>query len=146
MTSHDTTIKLHGSRELYSRAIQESIDHETKADELEKLGSGLARMEYEKSLHIEEQWIGKDHPFVKELQEKLHEPTGSWKRAAHRHGAKALKASLQHEKAEDFLLKAGDKEHAHKEYNSALAIEEHVLGKTHPMVTSLKEKIIIARE
>ncbi|KAL3924808.1 MAG: hypothetical protein SGILL_000818 [Bacillariaceae sp.] len=134
-------------RELYAHAIQASLDHEHKGDELEKLGKPeLAAKEYDKSLHMEEHWIGKGHPIVKEFQEKLHEPTGSWKRAAHRHGADALKASLQHEKAGDLLCKAGDKETAKKEYNTALAIEEHAVGKNHPMVTSLKKKAIIATE
>ena len=142
-----TKTKVHVPREVYAHAIQVSLDHETKADELEKLGRPeLAAKEYDKSLQMEEQWIGKEHPIVKEFQEKLHEPTGSWKRAAHRHGAEALKASLQHEKAGDFLCKAGDKEKAKMEYNSAVAIEEHVVGKNHPMVTSLKEKAIIATE
>lgn len=139
-------IKVHIPREVYAHAIEESLDHEAKADELEKLGSELASKEYEKSLHMEEQWIGKDHPIIKEYQEKLHQRAGSWKRSAHRPGAEALKASLQHEKAGDFLVKAGDKEHAKMEYNSALAIEEHVLGRNHPMTTSLKEKVIIAME
>ena len=142
-----STIQSHIPREAYTHAIKESLDHEAKADELEKLGSEMAATkEYVKSLHMEENCLGKDHPIVKEFQEKLHQPIGSWKRSAHRTGADALKASLEHEKAGDFLIKAGSKEHAKMEYKSALAIEEHVLGKNHPMTASLKEKVIIATE
>ncbi|KAG7367613.1 expressed tetratricopeptide repeat protein [Nitzschia inconspicua] len=136
-------------REQFTHDIQESFDHERKADELERLGKhNLAVREYQKSLELEERCLGKHHPVVEEFRHKLEIPQdgpASWKRTAHRHSAELLTESFQHEREGDILHKLGFDEKAKHEYDRALNIETHVVGKHHPMVIALKEKMILER-
>jgi tetratricopeptide (TPR) repeat protein len=134
-------------REVFAHVIQESLDHEKKADELQRLGKlDLAAREYEKSLELEEKCLGKDHPVVRAFRHKLELPSTpetSWKRTAHRPAAEALAESLHHEREGDYLHKLGYNDLAKHEYDMALKIEKHVVGPDHPMVTSLEQKVIL---
>ena len=133
-------------REQFTHAMEVSLNHEKKGDELQRLGRiELAAKEYEKSLELEEKYLGKDHPVVEDFRHKLDVPptTAPWKRTAHRPAAELLAESLHHEREGDFLHKLGYDDLARHEYDAALKIEKHVVGAEHPMVTSLEEKIIL---
>lgn len=92
----------------------------------------------------------KKHPVVKELRHSkvdLPKPDGGqtdWKRTAHRPAADALAAALHHEQ-EEHLHKLGCQTKALHEYDVALQVEAKELGKDHPKVTSLIEKVVLEK-
>jgi tetratricopeptide (TPR) repeat protein len=136
-------IKQYIPRQVYAHAVEESLELEKKGDELDKLGRPeLAARKYQKSVHLEEEVLGEHHPVVEEFHTKIIN-SEEWKPSLHRVAADALSSSLAHEKEGDKLVKLGQKEKARHEYDVALKIEEKVVGQNHPMVNSLKEKIII---
>jgi tetratricopeptide (TPR) repeat protein len=56
----------------YLRRLKISIEHETNGDRLGKLADyGPALKEYQKSLDVEEETIGRDHPVVAALYRKM---------------------------------------------------------------------------
>jgi hypothetical protein len=140
------TAKQYISREKYVAALNLSIQSEKKGDELTKLGRPeLAAREYAKSIKIEESLLGKSHPLVEKLRSKLTAKKG-WTKTAQRNEMNALEQSFKHEKRGDYLVKTGQKDSAIREYTASLKIEMTIMGKEHPVVTSLVQKVILATE
>jgi hypothetical protein len=93
--------------------IQESLDHEMKADQLQRLGKlDLAAREYEKSLHLQERCFGKHHQLVEDFryrkllvlqQGSTTTTTPAWKRSAHRPAADALLISFENTKKKEII-------------------------------------------
>lgn len=132
-TSTEHQLHHYVPHEKYVRVMEESLKHEEKADELQKLGKdSLAAREYQKALQLEERCLGKKHPVVKDLRHSkvdLPKPDGGqmdWKRTAHRPAADALAAALHHEQEGEYLHKLGCQTKALHEYDAALQVEAKV--------------------
>jgi hypothetical protein len=129
-------------RTKYVAVLTKSIAIEVKADKLSELGrKELAAKEYAKCLKIEDQVLGKDHPLVKELKNKLTNKSG-WEKTTQRKGMKALEQSFKNEKQADYLAKNEKEDLSVRAYEVSLRLEKAVLGSDHPVVASLREKIL----
>jgi tetratricopeptide (TPR) repeat protein len=140
-----STIGTYIPREKYSAALSKSIELEKNGDKLSKLGKlELAMREYKKSLKLEEVYLGQHHRMISDYHDKLLEKAGSLKRNSQRLTSRALSKSLDIEKEGDQLRRLGRVELAQRRYKKSYTIEKVVLGEEHPMVTSLKTKMIIS--
>ena len=126
------------SRERYVATLTEAIHYEKKGDYLEKHGQyDLATRAYTTGLQLEEKMLGKSHPLVFQLREKLLVKRGSLQKTFQRKDMKALEDSFKHEKHVNYLMKAGQMTSAVREYKYCLKIEKRVIGKNHHMVSQL---------
>ncbi len=134
------------SRQKYAAAVTASIQLETKADQLAKLGKwDLALRQYQKSIDIQEAYIGNHHSVVSACHDKLLAKSGSWKKTSIHPSSVGFLQSFQLEKEADKLSKLGRPELAGRKYEQSYKLEKSILGEDHPMVSSLRQKIILAR-
>jgi tetratricopeptide (TPR) repeat protein len=124
------------SRKRYVAELSKGISFEKKGDFLEKLDRyELASRAYETGLQIEEKNLGKSHPLVLQLREKL-----LMKRSRNtfqRKDMTKLLDSFSHEKHANYLVKVGHKNKAISGYKYCLDIENRIIGENHPMVCQL---------
>ena len=145
VTSTSSSVRPLIIREQYTAALAKSIELEKNGDRLTKLGRfDLAMKEYNKSIQIEQAYVGQHHPIVSSYQDKLLEKYDSLKRIQQRADSVALSKSLQLEKEGDKLQKQGKNKLAQRKYEKSYTIETAVLGADHPMVSSLEQKIVIS--
>lgn len=141
----DLSVRSYISRQKYAAAVTASIQLETKADQLAKLGKwDLAMQQYQKSIDIQEACIGKHHSVVSAYHDKLVAKNGSWKKTTIRPSSVGFLKSFQLEKEGDKLSKLGRPELAGRKYEQSYQLEKSMLGEDHPMVSSLRQKIILA--
>jgi hypothetical protein len=95
----------------------------------------LASRAYETGFQIEEKTLGKSHPLVLQLREKL--LMKSSRDTFQRKDMRVLLDSFSHEKHANYLVKVGHKNKAISEYKYCLDIEKRITGETHPMVCQL---------
>ena len=138
-----TDVKSQIPRVKYSAALSKSIKLEMNGDKLSKLGkSDLAMREYKKSLKLEEVYLGQHIRTMSDYHDKLLEKEGSLKRISQRLASRALSKSFDLEREGDQLLRLGRVELAQRKYQKSYTKEKALLGKDHPMVTSLQLKMI----
>mmetsp|Transcript_26669 Transcript_26669/g.43859 ORF Transcript_26669/g.43859 Transcript_26669/m.43859 type:complete len:164 (-) Transcript_26669:30-521(-) len=133
------------SRQDYVDGVWKFLETEQMADSFMQNGKARkARKKYKKSLLIQEQILGKNHPVVSDFQEKIRDSqmggmgpgtmTTRW-------STMALLESLQMERRGDRLAEMGNYERARKMYERSYTIESIIVGENHPMVLMMHEKM-----
>jgi tetratricopeptide (TPR) repeat protein len=113
---------------IFSEAVLEAFQAELKGDKLTKLGmDDKAAREYDRTIAIEEEFFGDEHPVVLAFHEKLEREEG-WEKTAIRDATNNLVKAIRYEQAGNKLRKLGQNEKAVREFEKALKIESAILG------------------